>query len=117
MKGALAAVLLVAGLVASCARDQQSGAVHIIHAKGDIDPIMERYLDRALADAENSNARAAVIELDTPGGLDVSMRAIVQRIERSNVPVIIYVAPSGSRAASAGTFITMAANIAAMAPN
>lgn len=117
MKGALAAVFLIAGLVASCGRDQESGAVHVIHAKGDIDPIMERYLDRALADAEKSNARAAVIELDTPGGLDVSMRAIVQRIERTNVPVIIYVAPSGGRAASAGTFITMAANIAAMAPN
>ena len=58
-----------------------------------------------------------VIRLDTPGGLDSAMRDIIQRIEAAKVPVIVYVSPSGARAASAGTFITMAANIAAMAPN
>jgi membrane-bound serine protease (ClpP class) len=78
---------------------------------------MERYFDRGISRAEDSHARLVVIELDTPGGLDTSMRDIVQRIERAKVPVAVYVSPSGGRAASAGTFITMAANIAAMAPN
>ena len=62
-------------------------------------------------------AAAVVIQLDTPGGLDSSMRDIIQRFNRSTVPVVVYVAPSGARAASAGAFITMAAHVAAMAPN
>ena len=78
---------------------------------------MERYVDRALDDAEATNAKAAVIELDTPGGYSSSMREIVQRIESADVPVIVYVWPIGARAASAGTFITMSAHIAVMAPN
>jgi membrane-bound serine protease (ClpP class) len=78
---------------------------------------MERYFDRGMDTAERSQALAVVLKLDTPGGLDSSMRAIIQRIESSSVPVIVYVSPSGGRAASAGTFITMAAQVAAMAPN
>jgi membrane-bound serine protease (ClpP class) len=78
---------------------------------------MERYIDRGLDAAEESQATAAVIRLDTPGGLDSSMRQIIQRMEASTVPVIVWVSPSGGRAASAGTFITMAGQVAAMAPN
>jgi membrane-bound serine protease (ClpP class) len=78
---------------------------------------MERYIDRGIDKAERSDAIAVVIRLDTPGGLDSSMRKIIKRMEASTVPVIVYVSPSGSRAASAGTFITMAAQVAAMAPN
>ncbi len=113
----LAAVVLVTGIAAACGSAEEEGAVHIIHVDGVVGPIMERYIDRTLTDAENSNARAAVLAMDTPGGLNNSMRDIVKRIERADVPVIIYVYPLGSRAASAGTFITMAAHIAAMAPN
>ena len=109
--------MILAGLAFACSEDHDAGGVHVIEADGDVGPIMERYLDRALDDAERSNAKAAVILLDTPGGLNSSMREIVQRIESSDVPVIIYVWPSGGRAASAGTFITMSAHIAAMAPN
>lgn len=109
---------LVAGIAAACGSAQaEDGSVHIIHVDGTVGPIMERYIDRTLTDAETSKAVAAVIELDTPGGLNESMRDIVQRIERSQVPVIIYVSPIGSRAASAGTFITMVGHVAAMAPN
>ncbi|MFQ6117685.1 MAG: nodulation protein NfeD, partial [Candidatus Bipolaricaulia bacterium] len=66
--------------------------------------------------AEREGVQCVIIELDTPGGLDLSMRKIVQRIMGSRVPVVVYVAPAGARAASAGVFITMAAHIAAMAP-
>ena len=111
------AVLILAGLAFACSESYDEGGVHVIEADGDIGPIMERYLDRALDDAERANAKAAVIELDTPGGLNSSMREIVQRIESADVPVIVYVSPTGGRAASAGTFITMSAHIAAMAPN
>src|SRR5215216_5525742 len=78
---------------------------------------MEQYIDRGLDTAERSQAPAVVLRLDTPGGLDSAMRGVIQRIESSRVPVIVYVAPAGGRAASAGTFITMAGHVAAMAPN
>jgi membrane-bound serine protease (ClpP class) len=110
--------VLVGGLLLACsAESSEDGAVHVIKTDGTVGPIMERYLDRALDDAEDSNARLAVIELDTPGGLNSSMREIVQRIESADVPVAVFVWPIGGRAASAGTFITMAAHIAVMAPN
>ncbi len=86
----------------------------IVH--GIIDPITARFVDRGITIAEADHAACAVIELDTPGGLDTAMRAIVQRFMAARVPVVVYVAPAGARAASAGVFITLAANIAAMAP-
>src|SRR5947209_14945126 len=70
----------------------------------------------AIERAEREQAAALIIILNTPGGLDTSMREIVSRIDTSRVPVIIYVAPSGARAASAGFIILMAADVAAMAP-
>jgi membrane-bound serine protease (ClpP class) len=83
---------------------------------GGIDPIMERYVDRTLDEAEDTSARAVVLRIDTPGGLVSSMEDIVKRINASDVPVITYVWPSGGHAASAGTFITLAGHVAAMAP-
>lgn len=109
--------LFAAGLLLACSGTDEQGAVHVITADGTVGPVMEQYLDRALDDAEDTQAKAAVIALDTPGGLDSSMRAIVRRIQTSEVPVIVYVSPLGGRAASAGTFITMSGHVAAMAPN
>ncbi|MCX5796890.1 MAG: nodulation protein NfeD [Elusimicrobia bacterium] len=83
---------------------------------GVINPSAAEYLAGAVAAAERRGCGALVIELDTPGGLDLSMRDIVKAILASAVPVIVYVAPAGARAASAGVFITMAAHVAAMAP-
>ena len=83
---------------------------------GIISPPAAEYFERALAAAQEGGDQAAVIELDTPGGLDASMRDIVQAIFAAKVPVVVYVAPAGARAASAGVFITMAASVAAMAP-
>ncbi len=81
-----------------------------------IHPITEEFIGRAVQQAQSSHADALLIELQTPGGLETSMRKIVEQITVSRVPVIIYVTPSGARAASAGFVILEAADVAAMAP-
>jgi membrane-bound serine protease (ClpP class) len=81
-----------------------------------IHPISDEFIGRGIAEAKRRGCEAVLIELRTPGGLEESMRSIVQKILRSPVPVIVYVSPSGSRAASAGFFILEAADVAAMAP-
>jgi membrane-bound serine protease (ClpP class) len=83
---------------------------------GVINPVSAEYLHDALAWAEENGAQALVIALNTPGGLDTSMRLIIKDITGANIPVVVYVSPSSGRAASAGVFITMAAHVAAMAP-
>ncbi|HEY7268895.1 MAG TPA: nodulation protein NfeD [Dehalococcoidia bacterium] len=115
--GIVGLLLVLAGLVSACSGAKAQDQVHVLTYKGEVNPVMERYIDRGISTAERSHARAVVLRLDTPGGQDGAMRDIVQRIESSTVPVIVYVSPSGGRAASAGTFITMAGNLAAMAPN
>src|SRR5262249_36139104 len=91
----VALLLLVAGVFAACASSNNSGKVHVLTWRGDVNPVMARYVDRGLKSAEKDGAPAAVLRLDTPGGLDSSMRQIVQRIEAAKVPVIVYVAPGG----------------------
>ena len=114
---AIAGVLLVFGVLAACAPSiDREEAVHVLTYAGTVDPVMARYIDRGIDEAERTNARAVVIQLDTLGGLVTSMEKIVKRINTSRVPVIVYVHPAGGQAASAGTFITMAGHIAAMAP-
>ncbi len=116
---AIAGVLLVLGVVGfACGGGPGAppDAVHVLTADGVVGPVMERYLDRGMDAAEDEDAEAVVIQLDTPGGLITSMNDIVKRILSSEVPVIVYVSPQGGHAASAGTFITMAAHVAAMAP-
>ncbi len=81
-----------------------------------IHPITDEFVGRALDEASRTKADVVVLELRTPGGLETSMRGIVEKIIRSPVPVIVWVGPSGSRAASAGFFILEAADVAAMAP-
>jgi membrane-bound serine protease (ClpP class) len=92
-------------------------ALDVIELSGVIDPTSADYLIDRLNEAEDEEVHAAVIQLDTPGGLEVSMREIVREILTSRVPVVVWVAPQGARAASAGTFITYAANLAFMATN
>jgi membrane-bound serine protease (ClpP class) len=90
--------------------------VHVITVDAVIAPVIAEYINKSIDKAAESDAEAILIQLDTPGGLVDSMRDIVKKIMASDIPVIVYVAPSGARAASAGVFITMAAHIAAMAP-
>ncbi len=110
-------LILLVLLATACSSSKEPDQVHILTWDGSVNPVMERYIDRGIDAAEDSNARAVVIRLDTPGGLVDTMRDIIQRIEASSVPVIVYVSPAGGQAASAGTFITMAGHVAAMAPN
>jgi len=88
----------------------------VIKADGVVNPVMSEFISKSIDEAVREKAEALVIELDTPGGLDTSMRNIVIKIIGSEVPVVVYVSPSGARAASAGVFITLSAHISAMAP-
>jgi membrane-bound serine protease (ClpP class) len=89
---------------------------HSIELTGTVDPATAAWLEEALADAEEAQGRLALVRIDTPGGLDGSMREIVQSIISADLPVVVYVSPEGARAASAGLFVTMSADVAAMAP-
>jgi membrane-bound serine protease (ClpP class) len=94
-----------------------SPTIVVITIDGVINPVMADYVARGIEEAEDINATACVIRMDTPGGLDTAMRDIVQSIVEARVPVVVYVSPAGARAASAGVFITMAGHVAAMSPN
>jgi len=89
--------------------------IYVIKVSGSINPAVAEFLEKGINKASADEVSCIIIELDTPGGLAESMRGIVKAIFASKVPVVVYVAPSGSRAASAGVMITMAADIAAMA--
>ncbi|MGH2752999.1 MAG: NfeD family protein, partial [Actinomycetota bacterium] len=113
----LAGIALFVAGPAGPARAQSDAAqtLDVISLEGVIDPTVSDYLQSKLRGAEEDGVHAVVIQMDTPGGLDVSMREIIQQILDSEVPVIVWVAPRGARAASAGTFITYAADLAYMA--
>ncbi len=111
--------LLIVAFIAfiSGAAKAATTTIDVLHANGTINPVLVDYIERGIKHAEETRAIACIIQLDTPGGLDTSMRDIVQDIVNARVPVVVYVSPSGARAASAGVFITVAAHVAAMAPN
>ena len=110
------ALALMVGAVAAPHAALAAAPVVTVRIDGVISPITLRVVGAAIDRAQDQRATALVIELDTPGGLERSMRAIAQRMLNSEVPVVVYVSPTGARAASAGVFITMAAHVAAMAP-
>ncbi|MCE5194235.1 MAG: nodulation protein NfeD [Nitrospiraceae bacterium] len=90
--------------------------VMVITVNGVVNPSSAEYISKSIKEANKQKYQALIIQLDTPGGLDTSMRTIVKDIIASEVPVVVYVSPSGARAASAGVFITLAAHVAAMSP-
>ena len=114
-RGVLASVV---GLLLAAAVSAQPAAppVATVQIDGVISPVTLRVVETALARAQAEKAQALVIVLDTPGGLERSMRAICQRLLNAEIPVIVWVGPTGARAASAGVFVTLAAHVAAMAP-
>ncbi|HGY57051.1 MAG TPA: nodulation protein NfeD [Caldithrix abyssi] len=94
----------------------QANVIHRIIINGVINPVATEYITKSIERAESEDAEMLIIQMDTPGGLMESMHQIMKAIQSSKVPIAVYVAPSGSRAGSAGVFITYAAHIAAMAP-
>lgn len=108
--------LLITAFIAVEAQAATS-TIDVLQVKGTINPVLVDYIKRGIGHAEDNNAIACIIQLDTPGGLDTSMRDIIKDIVNAQVPVVVYVSPSGARAASAGVFITVAAHVAVMAPN
>ena len=111
----------IIGLILWCLFGASTGACSdrnalIIELEGPINPGTATFLTRGLEEAAQSEAALVIIRLDTPGGLGSSMRTMVKGILNSSVPVVVYVAPQGAGAASAGVMITMSAHVAAMAP-
>jgi membrane-bound serine protease (ClpP class) len=109
-------IALLAGVLLSATVSASSQLIQILHVEGVIVPVVADYIDRGISKAEDENAAACIIELDTPGGLLESTETIVKRIMNADIPVVVYVSPKGAWAASAGTFITLSAHIAAMMP-
>ena len=95
---------------------EAKGRVVVLKIAGPINPVVAEFIFSEIESANQDNESLVILEIDTPGGLDASMRVIIKSIQRSMVPVVSYVSPAGSRAASAGTFITIASHFAAMAP-
>ena len=117
MKGlirtAVVCTLLAVGAAASPA---SAGHVNVVTIAGSINPASSDYIQNAIEQSESEGAEALLIELDTPGGLLASTKDIIQAILNARVPVVVFVSPRGAWAASAGTFITLAGHVAAMAP-
>lgn len=109
---------LIVALVGGLPAHAQTGAgqVDLLVIKGAITPIVKGYILRGIEKAETDGAAALIIQLDTPGGSVELTKDIIQSMVASRVPVVVYIAPTGAHAASAGTFITLAGHIAAMAP-
>ncbi len=110
-------ILLSLGFIFLLVNLTYGQVVHQIIVDGVINPVATEYITQSIQKAEKDQAQLLVITLDTPGGLMESMHRIVKAIQASRVPVAVYVAPAGARAASAGVFVTYAAHIAAMAPS
>lgn len=118
LRRAFALLLVISGLAWLLAGTALGSTprVRLIEVDGAITPVMANYVHRGIREAERAGDQAVVIRMNTPGGLSSAMDDIIQDILASEVPVIVYVAPSGARAASAGVYITYAAHVAAMAP-
>ena len=118
LAGIAAFLFLLSSAARSLNAEQHSAQPMVMDLKldGEVEPILATYIDEGLADAALRNASLVLITMDTPGGLSDSMKDIIQHILASPVPVAVFVSPTGARGASAGFFILLSADVAAMAP-
>jgi membrane-bound serine protease (ClpP class) len=112
----LAVVALAVGPAVAAGGQEEGHLVEVVALEGVVDPTMAGYLTERIREAIDEGSEVVIVQLDTPGGLDVSMRDMVKEILRSPVPVVVWVGPPGARAASAGVFLVYASHVAAMAP-
>ena len=106
---------LAGAMFAMLAQAEAAGRAAVLDIQGVIGPAMADYVTRQLANLSPTDTRLVILRMNTPGGLDTSMREIIRAVLASPIPVVTYVAPSGARAASAGTYIAYASAIVAMA--
>lgn len=116
MKTKIASFFILSLLFLPCIASPQSKHAEVITIDGVINPVVVEFISKAIRRAETEGAECLVIQMDTPGGLDLSMRSIIKEMMSADIPIIVYVSPGGARAASAGAIITLAADIAAMTP-
>ncbi len=109
-------ISLLAGALVSPNVSATNQSIEVLHVEGAIVPVVADYIDRGIEQAETKGSTAVIIQLSTPGGLMNTTQRIVERILNAKVPVVVYVSPAGGWAGSAGTFITLASHVAAMAP-
>lgn len=116
MKTKIVSFFILSLLFLPCIASPQSKHAEVITIDGVINPVVVEFISKAIRRAETEGAECLVIQMDTPGGLDLSMRSIIKEMMSADIPIIVYVSPGGARAASAGAIITLAADIAAMTP-
>jgi membrane-bound ClpP family serine protease len=117
MRSAFFTLAIVTALLSSSVSDaQEQSGVYLLDLRGPIGPATSDYVHRGLEKVPRDKGALIILQIDTPGGLDTSMRSIIQDILQSPIPVVSFVAPSGARAASAGTYIMYASHVSVMAP-
>src|SRR5262245_2405579 len=113
---AASALAVLAALSPAAPAKTNGGIAYSIQLQATIDPATQQWISSALDDAASQHAKIAIIRIDTPGGLEDSMRSIIQDSAAAPMPVVVYTYPNGARAASAGAYITQSADVAAMTP-
>ena len=116
MKTKIVFLCIICLLLLPCNASPQSKHADVIIIDGVINPVVTGFVTKAINRSVSEGAECLIIQMDTPGGLDLSMRSIIKEMMSADIPIIVYVGPGGARAASAGAIITLAADIAAMAP-
>jgi len=111
-----AALMMLTLAAPALSQAQEGGQIEVLRVEGAITPVVVEYVERAIEAAEANGANLLIITLDTPGGSVEVTRRLTSRMTAARVPIVVYVAPTGAHAASAGTFVTLAAHVAAMAP-
>src|SRR4051812_9266229 len=111
------ALIVMAGMLAGSAADSRATEAGLIKVSGAIGPATASYIERAIDLATERKNVCLILQLDTPGGLIASTEEIIQKFNGSTIPVVVWVGPSGAKAGSAGCFLTLAADVASMAPN